>query len=97
MAKKFLAENNIHYVEKDVNQDPGARSEMMRRKVTGVPAFLIGDDMIVGLDQAKVLSLVDHRVVPCSRCGTKIRIPVNKGKLRVTCAKCGNVFETEPK
>lgn len=84
-------------MEKDVTTDPEARAEMMRRKVTGVPAFLIGDEILVGLDQEKILSLVDHRVVSCSQCGTKVRIPVNKGKLRITCRKCGTIFEAEAK
>lgn len=88
MAKEFLSENKIHYVERDINADPEARKEMMRRKVTGVPTFLIGDDVVVGLDQAKVLSLVDHRVVKCSQCGTKVRVPTDKGNLIVKCPNC---------
>jgi len=39
MAKEFLSENKIHYVERDISADPEARKEMMRRKVTGVPTF----------------------------------------------------------
>ncbi len=96
-AKKFLGENNIHYIEKDVNTDQDAQREMTRRNVAGVPAFLIGDDMVVGLDKGKVLALTDHRLVACPKCGTKTRLPLNKGKLKVTCSNCGNQFITQPK
>lgn len=93
MAKEFLSENNIHYVERDINADPEARKEMIRRKVTGVPTFVIGDDVVVGLDQAKILSLVDHRVVKCPQCGTKMRVPTDKGKLSVHCPNCKHEIE----
>lgn len=93
MAKEFLEENKIHYVERDINQDPEARKEMIRRKVTGVPTFLIGDDVVVGLDQAKVLSLADHRVVECSQCSTKMRVPVNHENIIIKCPNCKHIIE----
>lgn len=64
----------------------------MRRGISGVPAFLIGDEMVVGLDRARVMSLVDHRLMICDKCGTKMRVPTGKGKIKVTCSKCGNKF-----
>jgi DNA-directed RNA polymerase subunit RPC12/RpoP len=70
---------------------------MMKRHAAGVPAFLIGDDMIVGLDKSKILALTDHRVVSCPECGTKMRLPANKGQLKVTCSNCGNRFLAKPK
>lgn len=94
MAKKFLSQNNIHFIEKDVNVDREARNEMIRRKVTGVPAFLIGDDIVVGLDKAKLLALVDHRLVECENCHKKMRVPHNKGKLKVSCPNCGHTMTT---
>lgn len=93
MAKEFLSENNIHYVERDIGADPEARKEMMRRKVTGVPTFLIGDDVVVGLDQQKILDLVDHRVKACSVCGTKMRVPTDKGKAVLKCPNCKNQID----
>ncbi len=80
-------------MERDISADPEARKEMMRRKVTGVPTFLIGDDVVVGLDQSKVLSLVDHRVKVCSSCGTKLRVPTDKGKVIVKCPNCKSQIE----
>ena len=61
----------------------------------GVPAFLIGDDMVIGLDAQKVLSLVDRRVVSCDRCSQKLRVPTGKGRVNVTCPKCSNRFSVD--
>jgi len=65
------------------------------RNVMGVPAFLIGDDMVVGLDRQRILALVDHRIAVCDRCGQKLRIPVRKGRIKVTCPKCANQFSVD--
>lgn len=81
-------------MEKDVNVDAQARAELTRRKITGVPAFLIGEDVVIGLDKAKIIELVDHRVIQCEECGKKMRVPFNKGKLKVTCPSCNHVFTT---
>jgi glutaredoxin len=90
MAKDFLTQNKIHFVEKDVNADPQARYEMTSRNITGVPAFIIGNDVVVGLDKAKVLALVDHRLVQCPKCHTSVRVPTKEGKVSARCPKCGS-------
>jgi ABC-type thiamine transport system substrate-binding protein len=84
-------------VEKDINVDAEARQEFTRRKLEGVPAFIIGEDVVVGLDKAKILALVDHRVIECEQCHTKLRVPTNRGSLKVTCPKCKNVFDWTPR
>ena len=76
--------------------DAQARSELTRRNISGVPSFLIGDDMVVGLDKAKILVIVDHRVIQCEKCQTKMRVPINKGPIKVTCPKCAHSFEVKP-
>ncbi|GAB1475883.1 hypothetical protein MASR2M70_07150 [Bacillota bacterium] len=48
----------------------------------------------MGLDTSRILTLVDHRLISCEKCGKKMRVPINKGVLKVTCANCGNVFTT---
>ncbi|MDD4169336.1 MAG: glutaredoxin domain-containing protein [Desulfotomaculaceae bacterium] len=96
-AKKFLSQNKIHFIEKDINVDEQARSELISRNVRGVPAFLIGDDLVVGFDPAKIQQLVDHRLVECEECHTKLRVPINKGSLKVTCPKCKHAFEVTPR
>ena len=88
MAKDFLNQNKIHFIEKDVNTDPQARYEMTSRNITGVPAFIIGKDVVVGLDRTKVLELVDHRLVQCSNCNTAVRVPTNEGRISARCPKC---------
>lgn len=96
MAKEFLSQNRIHFIEKDINVDSEARNELARRNISGVPTFLIGEDVVVGLDKGKILELVDHRLTECEKCHTKMRVPINKGALEVTCPKCGHVFQTTP-
>jgi glutaredoxin len=88
MAKEFLSQNKIHFIEKNADTDPMAHREMVARNITGVPAFIIGNDVVIGLDKQKVLELVDHRLVRCSKCGTSVRVPTKEGKIRASCPKC---------
>lgn len=34
-----------------------------------------------------------YRFFKCKNCGQNCRVPKNKGKIRITCPKCGHVFE----
>ena len=34
-----------------------------------------------------------HRFFKCPGCGQTVRVPKGKGKIRITCPKCGKVFE----
>ncbi|MDD3168108.1 MAG: glutaredoxin family protein [Eubacteriales bacterium] len=92
MAKEFLVKNKIHFTERDVNKDLQARREMTSRNITGVPVFLIGNDVVVGLDKTRVLELVDHRLVQCENCGTAVRMPTKEGKISARCPKCKSVL-----
>jgi hypothetical protein len=96
MAKEFLAQNRINFIEKDINVDAEARKELTRRNISGVPSFLIGEEVVVGLDKAKILELVDHRVIECEQCHTKLRVPINKGSLKVICPKCKGLHDWTP-
>jgi len=69
--------------------------ELQRRNISGVPAFLIGEDVVVGLDKEKILKLVDHRVIQCEKCSKKMRVPTKKGTIKVTCSKCAHVFNVQ--
>lgn len=93
MAKEFLSQQKIHFIEKDVNKDPQAARELQKRNISGVPAFLIGEDVIVGFDKQKILALVDHRLTQCPQCGQKMRVPVGKGEIEVKCPQCSNQFK----
>lgn len=59
MAKDFFTENNIVYNEHDVASDLEKRAEMVEMTgQMGVPVIRIGDDVIVGFDEAKVKELL---------------------------------------
>jgi Zn finger protein HypA/HybF involved in hydrogenase expression len=68
----------------------------MGKGIMAVPSFKIGDEMVVGLDQKKILELVDHRLFECEECHTKLRVPIDKGTIKVTCPKCQHDFEVTP-
>lgn len=58
-AKEFFTEKNIAYTEHDVASDLEKRQEMI--EITGqmgVPVIRIGDDVVVGFDEAKVEELL---------------------------------------
>jgi len=54
----YLRQKGIDYEEKDVNVDAEARSEFLKRGLRGVPSFLIGDEVVVGLDKGKIEALL---------------------------------------
>ncbi len=66
---------------------------MIRRGISGVPAFFIGDDVVVGLDKDKILKLVDHRLAVCPFCNQKVRVPINKSNIIIKCPKCKNIIK----
>ncbi len=66
----------------------------MRRKIMGIPAFIIGNDVVVGLNKAKIESLLDYKIIHCIECPTKLRIPKNKGTILITCPECKSKFKT---
>jgi glutaredoxin 3 len=69
---------------------------MITRNISGVPAFIIGEDMVVGLDKEKILQLVDHTTIKCENCQANLRVPINHGVIKVTCPKCQNSFDLRP-
>jgi glutaredoxin len=96
MAKEFLSRNKISFVEKDINVDEEARVELANRNIKGVPTFFIGDDVVIGFDKQKILDLVDHRVIECENCRARMRVPIDKGNLTVTCPKCKHAYNLKP-
>jgi len=59
MAKDFFKEKNIAFTDYDVSVDLAKRKEMVEKSgQMGVPVMLIGDEMVVGFDQAKVSKLL---------------------------------------
>ncbi|MEN1760043.1 MULTISPECIES: glutaredoxin family protein [Anoxynatronum] len=58
-AKEYLAQKGVEYEEKNVQSDVSARKELMAKGIMAVPVIKIGDEMIVGVDKAKIDSLLD--------------------------------------
>lgn len=57
MTKDFLKEKGIGYTEHNVAQDLEKRQEMIQKSgQMGVPVILVGDEIIVGFDQARLVS-----------------------------------------
>lgn len=94
-AKNFLFQNSIQFDQKDINIDAKARAQLERRNIRGVPTFLIGKDFVTGFDPTRILKLIDHRVVECKKCPAKIRVPINKGNLKIKCPRCANEFNVD--
>lgn len=57
-----------------------------------MPAFKIGDEVVVGLDPQRIEDLIDFKIEKCPNCGVKLRVPKAKGKLKITCKNCQHTF-----
>ncbi|MEK7068423.1 MAG: glutaredoxin family protein [Patescibacteria group bacterium] len=55
MAKEFFAAKNVAYTNYDVTKDAAKREEMIQMTgQLGVPVIVIGEDIMVGFDRAKI-------------------------------------------
>jgi len=102
MAKKFLSERGIPYVEYDVSRDNAAGDEMV--KLTGqmgVPVIVVDGQVIVGFDKPRLEQLIgkdggDSR----PRFGLKVadasKITTKMGGLPVFGALVGSVASSSP-
>ena len=60
MAKEFFKENKIAYTEYNVASDLEKRQEMMQKSgQLGVPVIVIGDEITVGFDRAKLAKMLN--------------------------------------
>jgi glutaredoxin-like YruB-family protein len=57
-AKEYLSAKNIKFQEKNVQTNPEARKELIERKIMGVPAILVDEEMIVGFDKNRLDKLL---------------------------------------
>ena len=58
-AKEYLSRKGISYVEHDVAVDEDKAREMIQKSgQMSVPVIVIGDEVLVGLNQAKLDSLL---------------------------------------
>lgn len=91
-AKKYLKDHGILFEDRDLNANPIAAQEYGKLNLKGVPAFVIGDEVIEGFDKDRIESLLDYFITPCPKCSAKMRVPKNKGNIKVTCPKCEEKF-----
>jgi len=59
LAKAFFDENNVAYTDHNVAADHSKAQEMVERSgQMGVPVIFIGDEMVIGFDEARIRSLL---------------------------------------
>lgn len=92
-AKAFLEENGVDYTERDVSVDRGAQKDLEDMGAMGVPVIVVGSEIIRGFDKARLEALFGKLIVECPECRQRLRLPRNKGTLKVTCKACQAVFK----
>lgn len=58
-------------------------------------AYLKAKNRVIGLYtncKRRLRERKTHRFYRCPTCKTTVRVPRGKGKIRITCPKCGNAF-----
>jgi S1-C subfamily serine protease len=59
-VKEYLSQRGVPYTEKYVDRDRAAAIEMIRRSgQQGVPVTVIGDQVVVGFDRARLERIID--------------------------------------
>jgi glutaredoxin-like YruB-family protein len=59
--KSYLEQHRVEYTERDVSVDRAAAEEMVQRSgQMGVPVTVIGDQVVVGFDRARIDSLLGN-------------------------------------
>lgn len=60
-AKEWLEQKQIDFEEIDVSQNQGAAEEMVQRTdQMGVPVIFVGDQYVIGFDQAKLEEALEN-------------------------------------
>ncbi len=59
LTKEFFAEHGVEFTNHDVSKDLERRQEMFNiTNQMGVPVTVIGDDVVIGFDKAKLSELL---------------------------------------
>ena len=58
MAKEFLSERNVPFVERDVMNDKSAMDELIRIGVLTTPVTVFDGEVVVGFDRARFEKLL---------------------------------------
>lgn len=59
LAKDYLEDKGVEFVERNVQTDDEARKELMEMGHMGVPVIVIGEEEIVGFDKDRIDALLD--------------------------------------
>lgn len=60
ILKNYLKEKGVEYEEVDVSIDLDAQKEMIEKSgQMGVPVSVIGEEVIIGFDRARIASLLN--------------------------------------
>lgn len=94
-AKEFFKKNGVVYTQKDVNTDPTAQSELANMGAKGVPVIIVDKEVIMGFDEKRLEELLGKLIIECPKCRKKMKLPRNKGILKVTCPSCNEVFKAD--
>lgn len=57
-AKQYLSEKGVDYNEKNIQTDPSARKELIKKGYMGVPVIIVDDEEIVGFDKNRLEELI---------------------------------------
>ena len=58
LAKNYLSEKGVEFIEKNVQTDKDARKELMEMGHMGVPVLIVEGQEVVGFDKEKLDSLL---------------------------------------
>lgn len=57
-AKDYLKEKGVEFEERNVQNDPEARKELIQKGYMGVPVIVVGDEEIQGFDKQRLEELL---------------------------------------
>lgn len=58
LAKNYLRDKGVAFVEKNLGTDPAALEEFRKMNMSGVPVLIIDGETVIGFDKAKIDSLI---------------------------------------
>lgn len=59
-AKEYFKQNNIEYVEHNINRNSEARKELIGMGYMSVPVILIDEEHVLGFDLKRIELLLDR-------------------------------------
>ena len=60
MAKEYLSQRNVPFVERDIMNDQSAMDELLEISVLTTPVTVINGEVVVGFDRARFEKLLSE-------------------------------------